>query len=282
LFNNKTQEKNVFFMSAMSKNNILTTSDDCSGDLLDAVESVKKTQSTLEGLHSKLLSVIQTTTEHRQQNQLLSSQVSELTEVTKKLESKSLKLIREAIFLRSEKKRDDLRSQNTKLRKALDKKTNDYELSIKEHVRTKLENDEVKQSNIKLNKEIFYLNKKLGKENICSKAERSSSSVRFSNDSRDRLESRKRSPSYHSRRNRVHSLSHIKNVKTLTRSTSPRGRRRSRSRSWRKRSRSMSRSRSKPLFTLRHRFVPVRRRRRRSPMRGGPNRRTSFTRRRGR
>jgi len=264
-------------MSAMSKNNILTTSDDCSGDLLDAVESVKKTQSTLEGLHSKLLSVIQTTTEHRQQNQLLSSQVSELTEVTKKLESKSLKLIREAIFLRSEKKRDDLRSQNTKLRKALDKKTNDYELSIKEHVRTKLENDEVKQSNIKLNKEISDLIKKLGKENVCSKAERSSSSERVSNNSRDRSWSRKRSPSYHSRRNSVH----IKNVKTLTRSTSTRGRRRSRSRSWRKRSRSMSRSRAKPP---RHMFVPVRRRRGRSPMRGGPppKRQTSFRRRRDR
>lgn len=236
-----------------------------------AIELIKKIQSSLEDLHSKFLVVKKIKNDLKEENQTLSDQAGELSEARKKLEASNMKLTQEVLSLRAEdKKTHELRRLNAKLRKALNIKTSEFEVSINQHARTKVENEDIRKSNAKLSEEIAALHLQLRAPSVCVKLEHS---TRGSRNYTDKTDSRKRFPLY-----RKFSISLSRGyLSNRIRSRSPRGRK-SRSRSLQMRSRTRSRPRYSPRrmigsFRKRLKGSSFKRGNMRSPLRRNPVRR---------
>merc|ERR1719494_136937 len=93
------------------------------GNLDSAVELLEKSQSALKGLHHKLMEAKKAKIELKQQQTKLTTEVGNLSQTKKHLESKNLKLTTEVLDLRArERKQEELRKSLSQTKKHLESK----------------------------------------------------------------------------------------------------------------------------------------------------------------
>jgi len=199
-----------------------------------------KSRTILKSLEAKLAEDAKFKSNFNQKDfDALNSKIETIEKEKKELESKNHKLANEVSSLRAEEgKQNEIRKLNKELQQQLEVKKSEYEVSINEHARTKLANEDIRQKNNELYEKISDLKKELEKARD-SRGRGTSRSVRSSRGKRSPSRSVKRSRSGSIRRKRSRTRSRSHSVK---RSVSLR--KRSRTNSIRK-TRSRSRGSSK-------------------------------------
>jgi len=163
-------------------------------ELGDALTLLEKSQTALKSLESKLADDAKMPKPdlHQKDKDDLNSKIETLQKEKKELESKNQKLINEVSSLKEkEEKQNEIRKLNKELQKQLEVKKSEYEVSINEHARTKLANEDIRQKNNELYEEISDLKKELEKyRGVQSPRSPSRRDRPRSGDSRGRVRSR--------------------------------------------------------------------------------------------
>lgn len=197
-------------------------------ELGDALTLLGKSHTALKSLETKLAedAKIAKSNLNQKDKDALDSKIETLEKEKKELESKNHILINELSSLKEKQvNQEESLKLNKELQKQLEVKKSEYEVSINEHARTKLANEDIRQKNNELYEEISDLKKELEKNRgIQSPRSPSRRDRPRSVDSRDRIRSRsgassrgKRSRSRSMRRSRSVS---VRRSRSLARSDS--------------------------------------------------------------